>query len=187
MFGSGLLDQGAASGKLMSGSSAYRRDGFQRHVAGALDGPLVILFEEQRADEADDGLAVWEDADDLGAALGVGSARPDHLFVEEIAAALRRAHGDSRAGAKTVAAWTGANEKTAKNWFSGTYGSSGAHLVALARHSEEGRILKPTNNRGHCVLPAICQPRRLKARAGATWENYRQTIYWSTFGRSLGC
>ena len=137
MFGSGLLDQGAASGKLMSGSSAYRRDGFQRHVAGALDGPLVILFEEQRADEADDGLAVWEDADDLGAALGVGSARPDHLFVEEIAAALRRAHGDSRAGAKTVAAWTGANETTAKNWFSGTYGSSGAHLVALARHSEE--------------------------------------------------
>ncbi|CAM4239488.1 hypothetical protein [Palleronia rufa] len=58
-------------------------------------------------------------------------------FVEEIAAALKRSLGDSRAGVKTVAAWTGANEKTVKNWFSGTYGPSGAHLAALARHSDE--------------------------------------------------
>ncbi|MFG6529114.1 MULTISPECIES: hypothetical protein [unclassified Sulfitobacter] len=58
-------------------------------------------------------------------------------FVEEIAAALKRSLGDSRAGVKTVAAWTGANEKTVKNWFSGTYGPSGAHLTALARHSDE--------------------------------------------------
>ena len=36
-----------------------------------------------------------------------------------------------------VASWTGANEKTVKNWFSGTYGPSGVHLVALARHSDE--------------------------------------------------
>ena len=59
------------------------------------------------------------------------------VFVEEIAAALKRSLGDSRAGVKTVAAWTGANEKTVKNWFSGTYGPSGAHLIALARHSDE--------------------------------------------------
>ncbi|MCB0083442.1 MAG: hypothetical protein KDE47_21015, partial [Caldilineaceae bacterium] len=32
---------------------------------------------------------------------------------------------------------TGANEKTVKNWFSGRYGPSGEHLVALARHSNE--------------------------------------------------
>lgn len=36
-----------------------------------------------------------------------------------------------------MAAWTGANEKTVKNWFSGTYGPSGAHLIALASHSDE--------------------------------------------------
>lgn len=58
-------------------------------------------------------------------------------FVEEIAAALKRSLGDSRAGVKTVAAWTGANEKTVKNWFSGTCGPSGSHLIALARHSDE--------------------------------------------------
>lgn len=58
-------------------------------------------------------------------------------FVEEIASALKRSLGDSRAGIKTVAAWTGANEKTVKNWFSGVYGPRGAHLIALARHSDE--------------------------------------------------
>lgn len=38
---------------------------------------------------------------------------------------------------KTVAGWTGANEKTVKNWFSGRYGPSGEHLAALVRHSDE--------------------------------------------------
>lgn len=58
-------------------------------------------------------------------------------FAAAIAAALNRSLGPTRAGAKTVAAWTGANEKTVKNWFSGRYGPSGEHLVALARHSDE--------------------------------------------------
>jgi len=68
---------------------------------------------------------------------GKGGHQTNGCFVEEIASALKRSLGDSRAGVKTVAAWTGANEKTVKNWFSGTYGPSGAHLIALARHSDE--------------------------------------------------
>ncbi|MBO6542814.1 MAG: hypothetical protein JJ965_06635 [Alphaproteobacteria bacterium] len=68
---------------------------------------------------------------------GKGSHQTNGCFVEEIASALKRSLGDSRAGVKTVAAWTGANEKTVKNWFSGTYGPSGAHLIALSRHSDE--------------------------------------------------
>ena len=48
---------------------AERGDGFQGHVAGTLDGPFVILFEQQGADEADDGGLVGEDADDLAAPL----------------------------------------------------------------------------------------------------------------------
>jgi len=63
--------------------------------------------------------------------------RTNGCFVEEIASALKRSLGDSRAGVKTVAAWTGANEKTVKNWFSGVYCTRGAHLIALARHSDE--------------------------------------------------
>lgn len=33
---------------------AQGRGGFQRHVAVALDGPLIVLFEQDRSDEADD-------------------------------------------------------------------------------------------------------------------------------------
>lgn len=69
--------------------------------------------------------------------IGHGEAVQGSCFAAEIAFALKRSLGDRRSGAKTVAAWTGANEKTLKNWFSGTYGPSGEHLVALARHSDE--------------------------------------------------
>lgn len=62
---------------------------------------------------------------------------PDNRFAAEIASTLKRSLGDSRAGAKIVASWTGANEKTVKNWFAGRCGPSGERLVALARHSDE--------------------------------------------------
>lgn len=32
--------------------------------------------------------------------------------------------------------WTGANERTAKNWLSGNNGPSGEHLLGLMRNSE---------------------------------------------------
>ena len=68
---------------------------------------------------------------------GNGQHEPDNWFAAEIASTLKRSLGDSRAGAKIVASWTGANEKTVKNWFAGRYGPSGEHLVAPARHSDE--------------------------------------------------
>lgn len=68
---------------------------------------------------------------------GNGGHQTSGCFADEIASALKRSLGNSRAGVKTVAEWTGANEKTVKNWFSGTYGPSGTHLTALARHSDE--------------------------------------------------
>lgn len=68
---------------------------------------------------------------------GNGRREPDNWFAAEIASTLKRSLGDSRAGTKIVASWTGANEKTVKNWLAGRYGPSGEHLVALARHSDE--------------------------------------------------
>src|SRR5215472_2242630 len=44
-------------------------DGFQRHVAGALHGPLSGLLEQDCTDQAGDGSLVGEDADDFGAPL----------------------------------------------------------------------------------------------------------------------
>ena len=68
-----------------------------------------------------------------------GSTRNDsaHWYAEEIAGALLRSLGDSRGSTKVIASWTGANEKTVKKWFTGRYGPSGEHLLALARNSEE--------------------------------------------------
>lgn len=45
-----------------------RRDG---HITGALDGPFIILFEQDRSGEADDGSFVGGDADQLGPPLGL--------------------------------------------------------------------------------------------------------------------
>jgi hypothetical protein len=44
-------------------------DGFQSHVAAALDRPFVVLFEQDRADETNDGIFVGEYANHLGASL----------------------------------------------------------------------------------------------------------------------
>ncbi len=71
---------------------------------------------------------------------GHGSAGGDQhpgRFAAEIAAALRRSVGSSGGGAKIVANWTGANEKTVKNWFAGRYGPSGEHLAILVQRSDE--------------------------------------------------
>ena len=60
---------GGHGGQLDERIVAQRSHGFQRHVAGALDGPFVVLLEEDGTDEPDDGLIIGEDADDLGTAL----------------------------------------------------------------------------------------------------------------------
>ena len=44
---------------------AHHGDGFQCHVAGSLNSPLVVLLEQQCADQSDDGIVVGENADDL--------------------------------------------------------------------------------------------------------------------------
>ena len=56
-----------------------------------------------------------------------------------VAYALRNQLGTTHQAAKTVMRWTGAGERTVKNWFAGISGPSGQHLVALIRHSEIGR------------------------------------------------
>jgi CheY-like chemotaxis protein len=53
---------GCHDGQADDGIIAQRSDGFQTHVAGTLDGPFVVLFEQQGADQADDRGLVREDA-----------------------------------------------------------------------------------------------------------------------------
>ena len=54
------------SGSLSSGVDLG--EGLDLHVA-VLALPLVILLEKHRADQADDRVLIWEDADDIGAAF----------------------------------------------------------------------------------------------------------------------
>jgi hypothetical protein len=57
-------------------------------------------------------------------------------YASSIAGILRVELGNSHQAVKTLMRWTGANERTAKNWLSGTNGPSGEHLLAIMRNSE---------------------------------------------------
>jgi hypothetical protein len=61
----------------------------------------------------------------------------DHAFAIKIASALTSELKDRNSRAKLVAGWTGANERTVKNWISGRYAPCGRHLVVLAQHSDQ--------------------------------------------------
>lgn len=67
----------------------------------------------------------------------VPSAGSDgHPYAGAIADALRTELGQSHRATKTLMRWTGASDRTAKNWLSGSCGPSGDHLVLLARESD---------------------------------------------------
>jgi hypothetical protein len=58
-------------------------------------------------------------------------------YAAAVAHALQRQLGGTHQAVKIVMRWTGASERTVKNWFAGTNGPRGHHLIALARHSDE--------------------------------------------------
>ena len=61
---------------------------------------------------------------------------PDDNYAVAIAAVLRDELGASARAAKTLARWTGASERAAKYWMSGTRGPDGWNLILLARNSD---------------------------------------------------
>ena len=71
---------------------------------------------------------------------GTGPGKGKVSYPAAIAAALRAELGDSHQAVKTVMRWTGANERTVKNWFAARRGPRGEHLLALIRHSN--RVLE---------------------------------------------
>ena len=75
---------------------------------------------------------------------GIHFPNPGQLdrYSRVIAGALKVQLGSTHQATKTVMAWTGVAERTAKNWLSGTCGPSGDHLIELIRHSD-------------CVLEAL--------------------------------
>jgi hypothetical protein len=89
----------------------------------------------------------------------------DHAFALKIAAALRSELKDRNSRAKLVAGWTGANERTVKNWILGRYAPCGRHLVVLAQHSDQ-------------VLSAILSMAgRKDLLLARKFEDLRQTVF----------
>lgn len=74
-----------------------------------------------------------------------------------IADILKAELGNSHQAHKTLMRWTGANERTAKNWLSGANGPSGEHLLQLMRNSDQvfEFVLKLSQR------PAVLSNRRL--------------------------
>ena len=68
---------------------------------------------------------------------GADFSLDDHAFAMKIASALKSELKDRNSRAKLVAGWTGANERTVKNWILGRYAPCGRHLVILAQHSDQ--------------------------------------------------
>ena len=58
-------------------------------------------------------------------------------LARKLAEALHFELGPTHQAAKTVMRWTGASDRTAKHWLAATHVPSGAHLVSLARHSDQ--------------------------------------------------
>ncbi len=58
-------------------------------------------------------------------------------YAVQISEALQKELGRSHRATKTVMRWTGASERTVKNWITGERGPSGGYLVALIRNSDE--------------------------------------------------
>jgi hypothetical protein len=75
------------------------------------------------------------------------------LYAEAVAAALKGELGSTHRATKTIMKWTGASDRTAKNWLSGTCGPSGDHLVQLARESDAvlEAVLKLAGRQHHVI------------------------------------
>lgn len=85
----------------------------------------------------------------------IGSASTTYATL--IADILKSELGNSHQAHKTLMRWTGANERTAKNWLSGSNGPSGEHLLQLMRNSD--RIFEFVLRLSH--RPALLSTRRL--------------------------
>lgn len=90
--------------------------------------------------------------------------RPTEIdYANMVAAALQRQFDHMHGATKIVMSWTGASERTVKNWFAGSKGPNGAHLLVLAGRSDavfDG--LLHLAGRGHPHLGGVLSETREK-------------------------
>ena len=81
-----------------------------------------------------------------------GEPTSGSAYASAVAAALRSELRNSHHAAKIVMRWTGANERTVKNWLAGASGPSGEHLIDLMKNSNTVLDVVLTLARRHPAL-----------------------------------
>ena len=94
------------------------------------------------------------------------------IYARAIADALRVELGGSHRAIKMLTKWTGASERTAKNWLSGSCGPRGEHLVKLARESDAvlAALLSLCGRHDHLVGASLLEIRNALAAATSLLE-----------------
>lgn len=90
-----------------------------------------------------------------------GLIPPQHgeTFAEMVSTVLRHSVGGRPSALKLVARWTGASERTVKNWFSGSCAPNGDHFRELVRHCPEmlEAFLMSVGRQDHVILTKVGQ------------------------------
>lgn len=71
-----------------------------------------------------------------GTTVPTGNAEMRLRYMDSVSRALRQELGQSARATKTIMRWTGASERAAKYWLSGSRAPSGWELVMLAKNSD---------------------------------------------------
>jgi len=84
-------------------------------------------------------------------------------FPLAVSYALKSELGSTHQAVKIIMRWTGAGERTVKNWLAGISGPSGQHLVDLIRHSDGVLevILILAGRQCHRLWPCVMNEGRL--------------------------
>jgi len=93
-----------------------------------------------------------------------GLAKSAKDYADLIADALHQEHGNSHRTVKTIMRWTGASERSVKNWLSGEFGPSGYFLMRLCVKSGAIRDLVVD----HLVETDIGSSQSIRRLAGTT-------------------
>ena len=68
-----------------------------------------------------------------GKSFQIGDRQVGPSFIQAITSALKTEFGGGPSGLKTVARFTGANERAVRNWFEGKNGPSGENLIISSK------------------------------------------------------
>lgn len=77
-----------------------------------------------------------------------------------VAHALKGELGSTYPAVKTVMGWTGASERTVKNWLAEVGGPSGEHLIDLIRHSDVLEMVLAMAGRQNAKAHKLVEVRR---------------------------